>query len=103
MDYSDEDIFNAAKKIVAKTFNVSVDTIRLDDEFGKDLEYSSVSDFKWNEYDDTLDYIRDAADRSILKELNSGALVIITVDDFCKHMIRCYHINQKKVAKILEI
>lgn len=38
MDYSDEDIFNAAKKAVAKTFNVSLDTIRLDDEFGEDLK-----------------------------------------------------------------
>ncbi len=101
MDYSDEDIFNAAKKAVAKTFNVSEDTIRLDNDFRKDFKYSPVSDFKWNEADDMLDYIRDAADRSILKELNSGSLVIITVDDFCKHMVRCYQRNKRKVVNIL--
>ncbi len=103
MDCSDEDIFNAAKKTVAKTFNVSTDAISLDYEFGKELKNSFVSDFKWNEYDDILEYIRDAADNCILKELNSGGLVIRTVDDFCKHMIRCYHINKKKVVTILEI
>jgi hypothetical protein len=103
MDYSDEDILNAAKKIVAKTFNVSINTISLDYEFGNELKNSFISDFKWNEYDDILEYIRDAADSCILKELNSGDVVIRTVDDFCKHMIRCYHINKKKVVKILEI
>ena len=103
MDYSDEEIFEAAKKIVAKTFNVSEDTIGLDDEFGKDFQYSPFSDFKWNEADDILDYIRDAADRSVLKEINAGSLVITTVDDFCKHMVRCYQRNKRKVARLLEL
>lgn len=76
-------------------------TLTLNAEFGQELEASFVSAWKANEFDRLDDDIHDVADRQILKELGSGALVIRTVGDYCEHMVRCYQTKPQDVIHVL--
>jgi hypothetical protein len=88
---------------VARVFDIAPSKLACDSVFGIDLKASFVSDFKENEFDQ-LDYdVRDVADRSILKELSSGELVIRTVGDYCEHMVRCYQTKPEDVTRILQM
>ena len=90
-NFSDEEIRQAAKKHIANIFKINHDDLSYDAVFGKDLKPSFVSDWKDNELDIISDDIHDVADRQIQKEWKAGASIILTVGDFCEHMVRCYH------------
>ena len=101
MKYSDSEIALAARQKIAKVFGVQADGVRPEYVFGEDLKSSSRSDFKYNEFDQMLHDIRDVADRQVLKEIDSGALEIRTVAEYCDHMVRCYSTNEKAVTDVL--
>lgn len=101
MKYSDSEIALAARQRIAKVFGKLADSVRAEHIFGEDLKSSGRSDFKYNEYDQMLHDIRDVADRQSLKEIDSGALEIRTVAEYCDHMVRCYHTNEKAVLSVL--
>ena len=71
--------------------------------FGDDLKPSFVSGFRRNEFDQVSDDIRDVADRAITAELNSGALTIKTVGDYCDHLVRCCRTKPNDVKRLLGI
>lgn len=101
MKYSDSEIVLAARQRIARVFGTLVDRVRPEHVFGEGLKSSGRSDFKYNEYDQMLHDIRDVADRQSLKEIDSGALEIRTVAEYCDHMVRCYHTNEKAVLSAL--
>jgi len=86
---------------MAQVFGMSADGVRPEHVFGEDLRSSGKSDFKYNEYDQMLHDIRDVADRQSLKEIDSGALEIRTVAEYCDHMVRSYQANEKAVLSAL--
>lgn len=77
------------------------DRVRPELIFGEDLKSGGRPDFKHNEYDQMLHDIRDVADRQSLKKIDSGALEIRTVAEYCEHMVWCYHTNEKAVLSTL--
>jgi hypothetical protein len=101
MKYSDSEIALAARQRIAKVFGMLADRIRPEHVFGEDLRSSGKSDFKYNEYDQMLHDIRDCADRQSLKQIDSGALEVRTVAEYCDHMVRCYQTNEKAVLSAL--
>ena len=101
MKYSDSEIALAARQRIAQVFGMLVERLRPEHVFGEDLKSSGRSDFKYNEYDQMLHDIRDVADRQSLKQIDSGALEIRTVAEYCDHMVRCYHTNEKAVLSAL--
>lgn len=88
---------------VGRIFKIDIDKISLDAKFGKDLKSSFASDFKFNELDKIDQDIRDVADRKILKQLSEGSLVILTVQDYCDHMVRCYASKPAEVIYVLKL
>lgn len=101
MTVSQEAICNGAITRIASLFGMSVDKVQRGMKFADDFKVGFVSDFRRNEFDHLSDDIRDVADRKITKELDTGALTIATVGDYCDHMVRCYAINPKVVTKLL--
>jgi hypothetical protein len=99
--YSDSEIALAARQRIAQVFGMLADEIRSEHVFGEDLKSREKSDFKYNEYDQMLHDIRDVADRQALKEIDSGALEIRTVAEYCDHMVRCSHTNERAVLSTL--
>lgn len=99
--FSDAELRQAAKQRVARPLKVSEDDLSLNTVFGEDIKASFVSDFKLNEFDILLEDIREVADKQIEKELNSGAMLIRTVGDYCEHMVRCYRTKPTEVARVL--
>ena len=102
MDDLERKVREQALQRIARLFKTSVDSLATNAVFGEDLKASFVSDFKPNEFDLLDNDIKDVADRKLLKDLSSGALVIRTVDDYCDHMVRCYGIKPREVARILQ-
>jgi len=100
--YSDEQIRHCAREKIARLFGVEIDVLSDKAIFGEDLKARFVSDFRMNEFDQLNDDIRDVADRQILKELDSGSLVIRTVFDYCNHMIRCVRLKPEEVGRVLQ-
>lgn len=100
--YSDEQIRHCAREKIARFFDLEIDALSDKAIFGEDLKASFVSDFRMNELDQLNDDIRDVADRQILKELDSGSLVIRTVFDYCNHMIRCVRLKPEEVGRVLQ-
>ncbi len=100
-DYSDEQLRCAAKERVARIFHVESDSLTPNVVFGEGLKESFVSDWKDNEFDEIHFDIDFVANRHILKEIESGDLVIRTVGDYCEHMVRCYRFKPKRVIRIL--
>ena len=96
-------ICEAAMKRVSDVFKVSLGSLRPEMRFGEELKNGFVSDFKRNEFDQINDDIHDVADRKVTKELASGELIIATVDDYCRHMIRCYATKPDDVRSVLRI
>jgi len=88
---------------VANLFNVQPDSLSLEAVFGEALKAAFVSDFRANEFEQLDRDIKDVADRQILKELSSGALVIRTVGDYCDHMVRCYRTKPSEVMRVLRV
>ena len=88
---------------VAGVFHIPVETLRREQVFGVDLNPSFVSDFRRNELDQIGDDITDVADRAVVKQLESGQLVIRTVGDYCDHMVRCYEMKPEDVKHVLEM
>lgn len=101
MKYSDSEIVLAARQRIAQVFGMLADRVRPEHIFGEDLRNSGRSDFKYNKYDQMLHDVHDVADRQSLKEIDSGALEIHTVAEYCDHMVRCYHTNEKAVLSAL--
>ncbi|WP_338525131.1 hypothetical protein NUH87_05675 [Pseudomonas batumici] len=96
-------IWDAAMRRVAAVFGIALDALRLEQKFGEDLKSSFVSNFKRNEFDLINDDIYDVVDRKVAKDIASGALVIRTVEDYCRYMVRCYETNPKAVRQVLRI
>lgn len=96
-------IWDAAMKRVAEVFAISLDDLRPELKFDEDFKCSFVSDFRRNEFDMIRGDIDDVADRKVAKELASGALVITTVGDYCRHMVRCYEVKPEDVKHVLRI
>ncbi len=90
-------------KRIGHLFNVDPKSLSNDLVFGEDLKSSFVSNFKLNEFDKIHNDILDVADALILNELNSGALEIRTVGDYCAYMVRCYLTNEDEVKHILKM
>lgn len=96
-------IWGAAMKRVAEVFGISIDDLRPELTFDEDLKCSFISDFRRNEFDIIRGDIDDVADRKVAKELASGTLVITTVGDYCRHMVRCYETKPDDVMHVLRI
>lgn len=96
-------IWDASMRRVAEVFGVSLGALRPELEFGEDLKSSFVSDFRRNEFDLINDDIHDVADRKVAKDMASGVLVIRTVEDYCRYMIRCYETRQDAVKQVLRL
>lgn len=97
-----EDVIRArALGRVAAVF--SIDTATLDPawEFGKALNCSFVSDFRFNEFDRLDQDIKDVADRETRRRMARGELVIRTVEDYCDHMVACFTRNPDEVRRVL--
>jgi hypothetical protein len=103
MKTSEEIVRHHARLRIAHLFGIQPDLLVNEAAFGKELKASFVSDFKENEYDKVDHDIKEVADRSILKELSSGQLIIQTVKDYCDHMVRCYENNPSAVRHVLQI
>jgi hypothetical protein len=103
MNDIEKQIWDAAMRRVADVFGITLDALRPELKFGEDLKRSFVSDFRRNEFDLINDDIHDVADRKVKKDIASGALVIRTVEDYCRHMIRCYEAKPKAVKQALRI
>lgn len=102
-DHTLEEIRGRARARVAKAFGLSANELPLKAEFGKDLDASFVSNFRFNEFD-RLDFdIRDVADRATLRRLEDGSLMIRTVADYCEHMVACYATNPREVLRLLDL
>ncbi|MBI3148537.1 MAG: hypothetical protein HYZ17_08495 [Betaproteobacteria bacterium] len=101
MSASPRQVRDKAIARIARLFQLSAADIRPDMKFGEDLCASFVSDFRHNELDQVLHDIRDVADREICKELDAGAIIILTVGDYCEHMARCYRTKPTDVAVLL--
>jgi hypothetical protein len=101
LKYSDSEIALAARQRIAQVFGTLADRVRPELVFGEDLQSSGRSDFKYNEYDQMLHDIRDVADRQSLEEIDSGALDVRTVAQYCDHMVRCYRTNEQAVLSAL--
>lgn len=101
MKYSDSEVSSASRQRIARIFQIPIDSVDLEHVFGTDLTSSGRSDFKYSELDQILHDIRDVADKETIKEINSGALVICTVGDYCDHMLRCYRKNESEVLTVL--
>lgn len=97
----DEIVYLAAKRRIAKIFRIDPGELLAHDVFGEKLRALFVSDFKQNEFDDVLEDIRSVTSREILKEVDSGNLVIRTVADYCHHMVRCSQANPTAVKRLL--
>lgn len=103
MTVSQEVICNGAITRIASIFGMPVDKVVRSMKFADDFKVGFVSDFRRNEFDHLSDDIRDVADRRMTKELDIGALTIVTVGDYCDHMVRCYAVNRKAVMKLLSL
>jgi len=104
MSEIDECVRKFALLRIAKVFNVSVDSLRLENKFGEELKARSSSGiFKKNEYDQIENDIYDVANRQAYKKLSSGNLMIRTVGDYCDYMIRSYEVKPTDVKHVLEI
>ena len=103
LDKFKEKIREHSLKRIVDLFGIDPKSLSNDLVFGKDLKSSFVSDFKQNEFDKIHNDILDAADDSILKELNSGAFEVRTVGDYCEYMLRCYSSNPGEVKHILKM
>lgn len=101
MNDLEDEVRRKARQRVAKLFNLTLDSVELNAEFGKDLKASFVSDFKSNEFEQIDRDIKDVADKQVLKDLGSGTLVIRTVNDYCEHMVRCLRTNRGEVTRLL--
>ena len=88
---------------LASVFNVEVDALPLAARFGEDLKARPVSDFKANEFDIIDGDIKDVADKALLRAMSRGELEIRTVADYCDHMVRCYAVKPKDVARLLSL
>lgn len=97
-----EDIFTLAKSRVENLFNYEAGVLTGAEVFGQDLVATSRSDFSINEMDKILDDIRDACDKELLKKINTGELIIVTVEDYCNHMCICFEKKPSHVIKILK-
>lgn len=86
---------------IADIFGVPVEQLRHELIFGKDLNASFVSDFRFNQLDQVFHDIRDVADRKITREFSKGLLTICTVGEYCDHMVRCYETMPEEVSRIL--
>lgn len=102
-EFTPEELRRAAKARIARLFNTEIDAISLEFEFGEHLNVSFRSDFRANEHDQIYYDIRDAADRDTLKQIESGALVVRTVGDYCEHMVHCFETNRSEVLRILSL
>jgi len=98
---SEEVICLHARARIAEIFGLAIEEIRPDMNFASDFQSARVSDFLRSEFDQLNDDIRDVANRKITTEINSGALVINTIADYCNHMVRCYYVNPKEVVNLL--
>lgn len=94
-------IRDAAKRRVADIFRLDPAALSDSAEFGTTLRASFVSDFRRNEFDILLDDVRDVADEVVLREIESEALVIRTVADYCDHMVRCFVSRPAEVRRVL--
>lgn len=104
MSYIDEQVRQFALFRIAKIFNVSVDSLRMESSFGDDLKASSVSGwFKKNEHDQIEADIYDVADRQAYKEITSGRLMVRTVGEYCDHMVRSYKTKSEDVKHVLKM
>lgn len=103
MSDADDSVRRAALQRIGQIFGVDAASIDLEFQFGTDLLSSFVSDFKRNEFDQVLDDIHDVADDDLERELSSGELVIRTVDDYCRYMIRCYGVRPSDVKHVLRM
>ncbi|MCP5214668.1 MAG: hypothetical protein H6995_06660 [Pseudomonadales bacterium] len=101
MDNINESIRQKALLRLSQIFKIPVETLRGEMSFSKDFESRSVSIFKRNEFDVVLDDIRDVANRKTLTKLDSGSLVIETVDDYINHMVDCYRETPSIVTNVL--
>lgn len=88
---------------LASVFKVEVNTLSTTARFGEDLKAKPVSNFRLNEFDIIDGDIRDVADKSLLKAMGCGELEIRTVADYCDHMVRCYAVKPKDVARLLSL
>lgn len=101
---SQEKIVRAAALLrLSKIFQIPVDQLSQDMEFGKDLRASKRSDFKRNEFDLLDDDIKDVADKRTKQDMAKGHQEIKTVRDYCDHMVNCYSTNHKEVARLLSL
>lgn len=103
MDEFEITIRKHALKRLASVFNVEVDALPLAARFGEDLKARPASDFKANEFDIIDGDIKDVADKPLRKAMSRGELEIRTVADYCDHMVRCYAIKPKDVARLLSL
>lgn len=103
MNVIEQQIWDAAMRRVSVVFEIPIGAICSGQKFGEDLKCSFVSDFRRNELDRINDDIRDVLDHKATKDIASGALVIRTVEDYCRHMVRCYETKPKAVKQVLDI
>jgi hypothetical protein len=101
MSLTDEQVRVAALSRVARLFGVEVTQISMAARFDTAFQVSFVSGFRRNEFDKLLDDIRDVADRSVLRQIESGDLEVATVGEYCEHMVRCYRTKPHDVAAVL--
>jgi hypothetical protein len=88
---------------LAKAFNLPVESLNLDARFGVDLIAEPRRFWKDNAYDDVDADIKDVADRELQAKMASGQYEILTVRDYCNHMVRCFSLRPKVVMKILTL
>lgn len=102
MPLTDDQIRAAALSRIARLFGLELTQISMAARFDTAFQVSFVSGFRRNEFDKLLDDVRDVADRSVLRRIESGELEIATVGEYCEHMVKCYKSKPDDVAAVLD-
>jgi hypothetical protein len=104
MSETDKIVREFALQRIADIFNIAVDFLDKETVFGSDLKATHPPGlFNPNEYDEVEGDILDVCDRETYKVISSGGLTILTVGDYCDHMVNCYKKKPKDVIQILKI
>lgn len=101
--YSAHVVSQQALRHLANIFQVTEASLSPTHRFGAELQAAPATDFRFNEFDILGDDIKWVADKQLAQEMACGILVIRTVEDYCKHMVRCSQMNPARVAEVLKL
>jgi len=101
--YPEQLVRQHALRRLADVFQVTEASLSGTDRFGEELTAAPPTYFRFNEFDTLDEDIKWVADKRLLREMETGNLVIRNVEDYCDHMVNCSRFNNERVAEILKL